>query len=277
MDFMGHWKLRERPFEATWDPRFFYGSPQHLEALNRLVYFVMERTMTACLLSGEIGCGKTLTRAVFTKQLDSAKFHVLTIENSGFTFSEIVEAILYRLDADCLGRITTTMARCDHLARLLQHIHSQGRHVVLLLDEAQDMNPQTLHDLRWLTNYNSDGRAYLSMVLIGQPEIKQHVISNAALDQRVSLRFHLGALTLADVPYYLSHRLRVAGHETGALFTREACLALQSHSRGIPRELNRFAKLSLEQAWVLEHTIVDVGVVQTVVSDLSSHQTMAAA
>ncbi len=277
MDFMGHWKLRERPFEATWDPRFFYGSPQHLEALNRLVYFVTEKTMNACMLSGEIGCGKTLTRAVFTRHLDPAQFLVITLENSGFTFGEIVEAVLNRLDPASLAGVTSTMSRCDLLASLLEEVHATGRHVVLVLDEAQDMSAQTIHDLRWLTNYNTGGNAYLSLVLIGQPELQQHIISNPAMDQRISLRFHLNALLPADVPAYLAHRLRVAGHDTGALFTKEACQALHTFSKGIPRELNRLAKLSLEQAWVCEHHAVGVRSVDAVVEDLGRHQTLAAA
>ena len=73
MDFLEHWQLRERPFEATWDPRFFHASPEHEEALSRLQYLVEETTMNLGLLSGEIGCGKTLTRAVFAARLDARR------------------------------------------------------------------------------------------------------------------------------------------------------------------------------------------------------------
>ena len=277
MDFVGHWKLRERPFEATWDTRFFYGSPGHLEALNRLHYFITERTMNACLLSGEIGCGKTLTRSVFTANLDPVQFLVLTIENSGFSFAEIVESILNKIDPHSLEVCKSTMSRMERLGELLALIGAQGRHVVLILDEAQDMSASTLHDLRCLTNFNTGGRAFLSLVIIGQPEVRHHVVGNAAMDQRVSLRFHLGPLTQDDLPYYLAHRLRVAGHPSGAVFSREACIHLQSKSGGVPREVNRLAKLSMEHAWLKEQAFVDVENVQAVVEDLARHQTLVAA
>ena len=277
MDYMGHWKLRERPFEATWDPRFFYGSPHHLEALNRMVYFATERTMNACLLTGDIGCGKTLTRAVFSQQLDPGDYFVIALENSGFSFSEILETIIRRLDPSTKDLPASNMARCELFSRLLTNVHVNGRHTVLVLDEAQDMDAQTIHDLRWMTNYNSSGRTLLSMVLIGQPEIVHRVATNAAMSQRISLRFHIPPLTCEDVSGYIAHRLRVAGHPTGNAFTRDACDMIHHLSGGVPREINRLAKLALEHAWVRGQQIVLSRAVDAVATDMRQQQSLLAA
>ena len=276
MDFFSHWNLSERPFEATWDTRFFFGSQAHLEALNRLVYFVAERTMNVCLLSGDIGCGKTLTRAVFTQHLAS-QFVVVTLENSGFSFEELVETVLRKLDPASSLQGIGKMAKCELLAGLLDQIHASGKHLVLLLDEAQDMSAQTLHELRLLTNYNHSGRALLSLVLIGQPELRPRVAADAALDQRISLRYHLRPLTPDELTAYLAHRLRVAGHETGAVFAPEASKLVHAMSRGVPREVNRLAKLALEQSWLRDAHIVDARCVDAVMRDMAKHQTLVAA
>ncbi len=277
MELSRHWNLRERPFEATWDTRFFYGSPNHLEALNRLIYLVEERTMNACLLSGEIGCGKTLTRAAFALHLDVQRFNVVTLENSGFSFDELLYALLRKLDPHHLPTGTTRFERCEQLTALLEENYSLGRHVVIILDEAQDLSAETLHELRWLTNFNAGGRAYLTLLLIGQPELRKTIITLPALDQRISLRFHLKPLGLSDIGGYVSHRLRVAGHPTGQVFTEDACRYLYTASGGVPREVNRLAKLALEYVWLRDGHIVETAGIDAVVKDLERHQTLRAA
>ena len=273
MDFLAHWQLRERPFEATWDPRFFYASPEHEEALSRLQYLVEETTMNLGLLSGEIGCGKTLTRAVFAARLDARRFQVVTLENSGFPFNDLLAAILRRLEPN--GSVNgSKFERCERLEVALKRLAAEGRHLVLLLDEAQDMPAAGLHQLRWLTNFNGDGRAVLTLVLIGQPELRPLVADDAAINQRISLRFHLCPLRREDVPGYVRHRLRAAGHATGEVFAEAAADAVFAATRGVPREVNRLAKLALEQAWVAEARGVEAPSVAAVVRDLERHQAL---
>lgn len=273
MDFLAHWQLRERPFEATWDPRFFYASPEHEEALSRLQYLVEETTMNLGLLSGEIGCGKTITRAVFASRLDASRFRVVTLENSGFPFNDLLAAILRRLQPD--GPATgSKFERCERLEALMKRLAADGRHLVLLLDEAQDMPAAGLHQLRWLTNFNGNGSAIVTLVLIGQPELRPLVAGDAAINQRISLRFHLRPLEREDVPGYLRHRLRAAGHASGEVFEEAASEAVFTATRGVPREVNRLAKLALEQAWLAEAPLVAAKSVEAVVRDLERHQAL---
>jgi general secretion pathway protein A len=147
---------------------------------------------------------------------------------------------------------------------------------VLLLDEAQDMPAATLHELRWITNFNGGGVALLTVVLIGQPELRPLVAGDAAIDQRISLRFHLRPMTVGDVPNYLRHRMRTAGHADGGLFTEGAGVRLHEASGGVPRQVNRLAKLALEHAWMAGSPRVDVDAVSAVVRDLERHQAIPA-
>lgn len=276
MNLLDHWRLKERPFEATWDTRFYFSSADHEEALNRLLYMVDEGSMNLGLLSGEIGCGKTLTRAVFAARLNPGRFHVVTLENSGFGFSDLLGAILKRLEPDPATQRPRSgkYARCERFESRMRELDQEGRHLVLLLDEAQDLSTAALHELRSLTNLNGNGRAFLTIVLIGQPELRAKVANDRAINQRITLRFHLRPLGAEDVKHYLQHRLRAAGHEGSAIFTESASHAIHSATKGVPREVNRLAKLSLEYAWLTNASRVDHPSVQTVVADLERHQSL---
>ena len=273
MDLLAYWNLRERPFEPTWDTRFFFQSRDHDEALNRLTFLVGERTMLFGMLTGEIGCGKTLTRAVFTERLDPRRFCVSTQESSAFSFAELLGLVLEELDGNS-AEGQTKFARVERLKKIVQRVHQEGRHLVLIFDEAQDMTPATLNELKLLTNLNRAGQSYLTIVLVGQPELRPLVAGLPQIDQRISLRFHLNALDVEDSTNYLRHRLKVAGHPTGELFAPDAIERAYQMTLGVPRELNRVAKLSLEFAWVKEFTQVNLKAVEAVVRDLERHQNL---
>lgn len=275
MELLEHWNLRERPFEATWDTRFFFQSHDHDEALSRLGFLVDEQTMNIGMLTGEIGCGKTLTRAVFTKRLEQDRYLVITQENSAFGFKDLLGHVLQTLDPD--GKGQTKFARYERFRRALDKLRLEKRHLVLVFDEAQEMTPAALSELKLLTNLNGGGQTQLTIILLGQPELRTMVARLPAIDQRISLRFHLGPLEVNEGATYIEHRLRAAGHPTGKLFSNDAIVRLFQASRGIPRELNRLAKLALESAWLQEQQTVDESSVQMVIRDLSRHQTLCAA
>jgi general secretion pathway protein A len=274
-DLLAYWNLRERPFEATWDTRFYFQSRDHDEALNRLAYLVAERTMNFGMLTGEVGCGKTLTRAVFTSRLDPKQFAVIVQDTSAFPFKDLLGAVLATLDPTGAG--TTKFARCDRLAKAAKRLHDEGRHLVLIFDEAQEMSSGTMNDLKMLTNLNGGGQNYLTIILLGQPELRSKVVKLPAIDQRISLRFHLNPLNLTEAGAYLVHRLKMAGHSSGEVFAPEAVAQLFSACHGVPRELNRLAKLALEVAWLRQMPQVAVAAVDTVIRDLSRHQNLCAA
>ena len=273
MDLLSYWNLRERPFETTWDTRFFFQSHDHDEALERLAFLVEEQTMLFGMLTGEIGCGKTLTRAVFTERLEARKFRVVTQENSAFRFNDLIGSVLKNIE-DNYTPERTRFARYERLRHAMERIHTEGRHLVLIFDEAQEMSSATLNELKLLTNLNGNGKNLLTIILVGQPELRDLVAKLPPINQRISLRFHLNALNLEDAGNYLRHRLKVAGHATGELFSPEAIEIAFHASQGIPRELNRLAKLALEFAWFQSCPEVTEKSVRAVVKDLQRHKSL---
>jgi general secretion pathway protein A len=274
MDLLSYWSLQERPFETTWDVRFFFQGRDHDEALSRLGFLVGEQTMLFGMLTGDIGCGKTLTRAVFTERLDRNRFQVAVQENSAFTFTELIGLILAQLDPTSADLPQTKLARCERLKKLVEKMHAEDRHLVLIFDEAQEMNPATLNELKLLSNWNGAGVNYLTIVLVGQPELRGLVAKLPPINQRISLRFHLNPLDYDETGNYLRHRLKIAGHPTGDLFPSEAVELTYQVSKGIPREINRIAKLSLEFAWVKDFQRVEASAVEAVIRDLQRHQNL---
>jgi general secretion pathway protein A len=277
VEFLEHWGLRERPFEPTWDARFYFQGRAQDEALSRLGFVVGEQTMLLGLLTGEIGCGKTLTRAVLVERLDRRLFCVVTQENSSFSFNDLLGMALAKLCGDETKPARTKAARWCQFERCVAEMRDAQRHLVLIFDEAQEMSAATLNELKQLTNLNGEGRGALTVLLVGQPELREQVARLPALDQRISLRFHLRSLSLTETAQYLGHRLRTAGHPTGDLFTPEAGEQAFAATGGIPRALNRVAKLALEFAWVQEYPEVTCAAVDAVVRDLNSYQSLAIA
>lgn len=267
-DFLQHWQLDVKPFEATWDTRFYYRSPQHQEALDRLLYLASERTMNLGMLTGEIGCGKTITSAILAQSLDPCSHLVVSCANSGFSFDELLLYILWQLAPEASLLPEGKFARCEHLRKLCENAADRGRHVIVLLDEAQDLPEDTLRQLGWLTNFNGDGRPLLTLLLIGQPPLRRLVNCNQAIQQRIGLRFHLLPLDEQSTASYVTHRLKAAGNADGALFDEEALAQLHHFSRGIPREINRTAKLCLEHAWASGDNRVTPQILHDVACDI---------
>ncbi len=224
--------------------------------------------MSVGLLTGDIGCGKTLTCAVFRDQLDRRRYQVASFPNSGFGIDDVVEGLLDGLQVPKPeGRIAAWRA----LESALQRHDSLGQHLVVIFDEAQDFDVNVLREFKALTNLNGSGRALLTLVFAGQPELQQKIAQVPSLDQRVGLRFHLRALDRSETVAYLEHRLRTAGHATGKLFSEAALEYIFRISRGIPRELNRLAKLAIEHAWVAGASTIGVDAIDAVVADHARH------
>jgi len=276
-DFMSYWQINERPFEATWDARFFFGSPTHLDAFNSLLYLALERSLHGCVLTGGIGCGKTLTKEVFTQQLDRRYFNIVTMENGVLNFDELLQTLTKALEPYPCVPPADRHACTERLGYLLQQYHLAGRHTVLIIDEAQDIPPATMRELRYLTNYNRAGQTCLTTVLIGQPELLNMLAGDPALHQRMSLRLHLPPLGMGETDGYLAHRLRVAGHADGRVFTTDSVEIIESVTGRIPREINRVAKLAMEHAWAQQKSQVDCATLEAVIRHFIKYQEAAAA
>lgn len=268
-ELLNHWKLVTRPFEAAWDTRFFYRSEQHQEALDRLIYLAMEGGMG--VLTGSMGCGKTLTRSVFQHVLPVEQFRIVVLENSGFSVHEIVRALLRRLGPPDLLLPEDALSCEDLLQHLLATECEQGRQVVVILDEAQDLSKESLHELRRLTNFNGSGSHLITIILVGLPELQPLVESVPSVEQRIGLRYHLAPLSEEEVSGYLAHRLHVAGHPSGCVFDPGAGRLIYQLSQGVPREINRLAKLVLEYGWLCGFSALNADHVGIIARDMRCH------
>jgi general secretion pathway protein A len=273
---MEHWGLREQPFESVADARFFFPSSSHAEALARLEYLVDQRTLQIGMLTGEVGCGKSMVRQVLSSRVDAGAHCVVQFENSSFGFADHLRRLLGNFGLEDRA----VSARGDYelyelVAECLRQLHeTHSRSLVLLFDEAQDLPPDVLRQVKALTNLNERGRGSLTVLLIGQPELRELVARVPAVDQRVALRYHLRPMAAADVGRYLGHRLAAAGCPREDAFDAGATERLYQASRGIPREINRLARLALEVARAKGVHRVDGETVFTVVEDLRRHQPM---
>jgi general secretion pathway protein A len=262
------------PFDNTRDTRYFFPSAAHAEALSRLLFLAEDRNMGMGLLTGEIGSGKTMLRSVLHARLSPETHARVSIENSLLGFDDLLLEILSQIQGQRL-RASDYPDRYSRLAafkRLLtEQIASQGRHLVILLDEAQQLNLPCLEAIKGLTNIASERQNFLTVILIGQPELRANLRHLPQVDQRVSLRFHLAAMTAEETREYVRHRLGVADYQGEFPFDPDALDALFRASRGIPREVNRICKIALEHVLVEGSGRFTAFAINTVVDDLRRH------
>ena len=262
------------PFDNTRDTRYFFASAGHAEALSRLLFLAEDRNMGMGLLTGEIGSGKTMLRTVLHARL-SPETHVrVSIENSLLGFDDLLLEILSQIQGQRLraGDYPDRYSRLAAFKRLLtEQIAGHGRHLVILLDEAQQLDLPCLDAVKGLTNIASERQNFLTVILIGQPELRERLRHLPQVDQRVSLRFHLAALTADETREYVRHRLGVAGYQGELPFDPQALDALFRASRGIPREVNRICKIALEMVLAQGLGRFTVPAIATVIDDLRSH------
>ena len=263
------------PFDNTRDSRYFFPSVGHAEALSRLEYLVADRNMGIGLLTGEIGCGKTLTRTVLHRRLLEGPNTVVSLENGLLDF----DGLLLEIISQMRRQRVSTESMPDRYSRLasfkktlMRDINDAGRHLVILLDEAQQLETGVLEQLRGLTNIAAERENFLTVVLIGQPELRHTLRRLPQIDQRISLRYHLNPLSLDETRHYLRHRLNVAGLRGPYPFDADAERLVYESSGGIPREINRQCKLALEHAGALGTERLDKRVVERVVADLNRHR-----
>jgi len=267
---LGHWGLERDPFENTFDPRCFCETDRHREAVARLRLVAADGSMGFGMLTGETGSGKTFAARLFAESLDLRRFESVFIPNGGLGFACILDQVNCALRREsATGRVGSHYQMLVEFRRLLElRVRGRWLHLVLVVDEAQEMSSRDMLSLRALSNEATASSPAMTIVLVGQPELSPLVRSLPAVDTRVGLRYHLDCISAADVAKYVVHRLRAAGHPTGALFGAEAAELLARLSRGLPREINRLAKLALLRAAARRAPVVSAGDVGSVAQDI---------
>lgn len=257
--------MNERPFSKTPDPRFLYLSRGHREALARLMYVAEEREIA--LLTGEIGCGKTtLSRALMDNLGEDYRF--CFIVNPRLSAVEFLRSIARAFSP--LPPAEDKESILNQIADAVFMLHNEGVSPVLIVDEAQLISDMEIFDeIRLLTNFQLDDRNLITIILMGQPELRGMLSSPVfePLRQRITMQFHLTPLEIDDVQEYLDCRLEVAGGFAG-LFTPDAVQRIYDLSQGVPRRINQIATNAILEGYGRDEAIIDAAVVDSVASEL---------
>jgi general secretion pathway protein A len=265
--YLSHFGLRELPFSIAPDPRFLFMSARHREALAHLVYGVGEHGGFV-QLTGEVGTGKTSVCRCLLEQLPP-KVDLALVLNPRVSPLELLATLCDELRIPYPAGTTSSKDLVDRLHRHLLEAHAAGRRTVLIIDEAQNLSPDVLEEVRLLTNLETTRQKLLQVILIGQPELT--AILNQPklrqLAQRITARYHLEPLSSSETRAYVRHRLAVAGRGR-PVFTEIAFRVLHRRSRGIPRLINSVADRALLGAYTQERPQVEAATVRRAATEV---------
>lgn len=266
--------LNEAPFSITPDPAFVYLSAAHRDALAHLLYGVGQGGASGFVqLTGEVGTGKTtLCRCLLEQVPDETQ--VALVLNPLMTPRELLATICEELGIGTEGISGSNKAMVDALNQHLLQQHANGRRVVVVIDEAQNLSPDALEQVRLLTNLETSKDKLLQMVLLGQPELRQLLQRQnlRQLSQRVTARYHLVPLNQEETQAYLRHRMQVAGAQRNP-FRRSAMRALYQRSAGVPRLINIIADRALAGAYARESLNVSPAMVHAAANEVQPSET----
>lgn len=258
-DFYG---LKERPFSLLPDPDFLYLSPQHKLARAYLEYGVNQR-VGFVVLTGEVGTGKTtLIKSILKSRERNQRLGVLYQTSVGA--QDLLELLLREFEVR--GHHTSRTARLAAFNQFLLTAYGRGEHVVLLVDEAQNLGPEALEELRLLSNLQTEKEPLLQVILVGQPGLRDRLRhpSLRQLAQRVSVHYHLNPLNRQETKEYVNFRLARAGGS--GVFTESALDKLYDYTQGVPRRLNAWCDLAMVAGFAEGRNEIDGEFIDTVIA-----------
>jgi general secretion pathway protein A len=266
--YLTFYGLAEKPFNTTPDPRFLYLTPGHREALAQLVYGVQDNR-GFLVLTGEVGTGKTTLLNAFLERLDAQTAAALVL-NPALPFEEVLAYILRDF-----GLSTGGLSAAQHLWMLNGFVRERrrmGLNTVLIIDEAQNLSPAMLEQVRLLSNFETPKEKLLQILLVGQPELwtKLQLPSLRQLRQRVELFCTTPPLSREQTSEYIRARLRIAGARDPGLFTDRAIARIAKHAGGIPRLINIVCDHSLVIGYADQRRRIDADIVRQAIAYLNA-------
>ncbi len=259
--------LKEYPFNITSDPSFFFSSSRHSEAFAHLIYGIQHRK-GILVVTGEIGTGKTTLCRTLLNHLDQ-KTKTALILNPNFSELQLIQLIMKDLGIE--AKLKNKFALIDALNEFLLKEAGLGHNVVVIIDEAQNLKPKQLEQIRLLSNLETEKEKLLQIILVGQPELmdKLKLSSLRQLNQRIAVRFHVLPLERNEVELYINHRLRIAGANGKLQFTSEAIHEIYHHSQGTPRLVNIICDRALLAGFVKEMFTINEQLIKQCVEEIS--------
>ncbi len=257
------YQLREKPFSILPDPDLIYWGKMHSMAFTMLEFGVMNNAGFT-VITGEIGSGKTTLVRHLLKKV-SPSLTIGLISNSPQGRQELLQWILMSLGQPFEGDYPNLFRR------LQDFLHGQcanGRRTILIIDEAQNLEPEALEHLRMLSNINADKFQVLQLILVGQPQLRDLLLAPSLhqFAQRISSDFHLRQLDAREVANYIAFRLQAVGARR-PLFTQEACALVASASGGIPRMINVLCDTALVYGFANDQRVIGDKLVSDVIAD----------
>jgi general secretion pathway protein A len=265
--YEAYYQLREKPFSILPDPDLIYWGRMHTMAFTMLEFGIMNNAGFT-VITGEIGSGKTtLLRYLLRRITPSVTVGLISSSPQGR--HELLQMILMSLDQSFEGDYPVLFKR---LQDFLYGQYANGRRTILIIDEAQNLEPDALEHLRMLSNINADKFQILQLILVGQPQLRDMLISPKLhqFAQRISSDFHLSPLDPKEVAKYIAFRLQAVGSKR-PLFTEEACALIAKASGGIPRMINVLCDTALVYGFAGDSKVVGQDIVRQVIADKQQH------
>jgi len=245
----------EKPFTITPNPQFIYLSEQHREAFAHLLYGI-DNHAGFIAMTGEVGTGKTTVLRTLLTQLDPEKYRSALIFNPCLTGEQLLASICGEFGV--IPDERAGLGRLDALNHFLLDQHEAGRTVVLVVDEAQNLAPDVLEQVRMISNLETVKYKLIQIVLAGQPELdavlNRHDLRQ--LSQRITVRCRLTPMDIRDTGEYIRHRMKVSGCRIPGIFSEGAIRRIYRFSRGVPRLINIACEQALVMAWTQESVTV---------------------
>lgn len=263
-DFFG---FSEKPFTITPNPHFVFLSSIHREAYARLLYGVVSHA-GFITLTGEVGTGKTTMLRTLLTQFEPEKYRSALIFNPCMSAEQLLAGICREFGVDAGEK--SRSGYLDALYMFLIEQNSAGRTVVLVIDEAQNLEPDVLEQVRMISNLETERDKLIQIILAGQPELndvlRRHDLRQ--LNQRITVRCRLTPMKLDDTTRYISHRLKISGSRIPDIFSPAAVRRIYRFSRGIPRLINVACEQALVMAWTRESRSVSPSIAAEVIAEL---------
>lgn len=258
------YQFREKPFSLLPDSTFLYRSVQHDAALTLLQYSLLNRAGFT-VITGDVGCGKTTLIRYLVEHLET-DITVGMLSNTIDSFGELLQWILY-----AFGQEFSRKEKIEYYQSFVNFVvreYEQDRRTVLIIDEAQNLSPEILEELRVLSNINMGKDQMLQLILVGQPQLSDTLglPELSQFSQRVSANYFIGPLCNDEVREYIKHRITIVGGKP-SMFRSDAFEPIARHSKGIPRIINLLCDTALVYAYAEQRKTIDKRIIDTVLAD----------